>query len=223
MTQLIRYLTADLANTAYDSLEFPGDEKSQRAQRASRNRIDVNSDKITKETLFQIVTLENISQSKTNKLDELLANDDMDAVGADRLRGRQPRIIRNIDLEGQENNNGQNDGGANQQSGMAGSGSNASNYFKLTLQDCGGTLVYGIEIEKLQFLKTQNFKSGFPTQLGSKILINNADIVHGVLLLKPSNTEFLSGVVPAWNIDLAKKHMAYLKNELEKQKLDSED
>ncbi len=214
MTQLIRYLIADLANTSPNNLEFASDEKSQRALKASKISIDTNSNRIVKETLFQIVTLENISQSKVSKLDELLAADDLDSVGADRLRGRQQRIIRNVNVEDQDNGGG---GGALPTS------SNASNYFKLTLQDCFGNLIYGIEQEKLQFLSGKNFKSGFPIQLGSKVLIGNAEIVHGVVLLKPSNTEFLSGMVQMWNIELPKKHMNYLKNELEKIKAQNQD
>lgn len=208
MTQLTRYLTADLANTAPNSLDFPGDEKSQRALRASKNKVDPNTDKITKETLFQIVKLENISQSKLAKLDDLLAADDMDAVGADRLRGRQPRIIRNINVDDQVNDNGQQD--------QIYTVSNQNDMFKLLLQDCFGNLVYGIELEKLPFLTGKNYKSGFPIQLGSKLMINNAEIVGGVIFLKPSNVEFLSGMVQPWNIDLNKRHIADLKEGLEK-------
>lgn len=208
MTQLTRYLIADLAHTAPNSLDFPSDEKSQRALLASRNKVDPKSDKITRETLFQIVKLENISQSKMAKLDELLAADDMDAVGADRLRGRQPRIIRNINVEDQANDNEPQD--------QLQTVSNQNNMFKLLLQDCHDNLIYGVELEKLPFLSGKNYKSGFPIQLGSKLLINNADIIGGVLLLKPSNVEFLSGMVQSWNIDLNKRHIADLKEGLER-------
>lgn len=215
MAQLLKYATADLANTSPNNLEFAQDEKSQRALKASKNSVDPNSDRITIETLFQIVSLENISQSKVSKLDELLAADDLDAVGADRLRGRQQRIIRNVNVEEDSNTNSGNV--------EASPATNASNYFKITLQDCFGNLVFGIEQEKLQFLTGKNYKSGFPIQLGSKVLINNADIVHGVLLLKPSNTEFLSGVVQVWNLDLTKKHIHHLKNQLEKIKAQNDE
>ncbi|CCH41058.1 RecQ-mediated genome instability protein 1 [Wickerhamomyces ciferrii] len=208
MTQLTRYLIADLANTSPNRLDFPSDERSQRALKASKFTIDTDSNKVSNEILLQIVSLDNMSQSRLTRLDDLLAADDMDAVGADRLRGRQQRIVRNVNLE-------DDDQGGNNQQQQSTSG-NHNSYYKLTLQDCFGNLIYGIEVEKLSFLTGNNQKSGFPIQLGSKILIhNNTEIISGVLLLSPSKIDYLGGMVPSWNLGLDKKHIQLLKDELE--------
>lgn len=200
MTQI--YTTADIAAVPNEQLFFPGDDKSQKALQASRNSFKSSLNRLA--ILAQIIQLENISVSKAAQLDELLVAEDIESVGADRRRfgNQHERVIRNVDVD---------EGGEGTAAGEK-LINNATSVFKITFQDCYGELVYGIEQEKLGFLVKKNNNSGFPIQLGSKVIINpSVEVRNSVLLLKPNDVEFLGGLVPEWNKDLSKKHILHLR------------
>jgi hypothetical protein len=161
---------------------------------------------LAQETLLQIASLENISLSKQIQLDELMAQRDIESVGADRQRYAGQRVVRAVDVEGD---------GQNQPQEQQTDTGNANNWFKLTLQDTRGQLCYAVECEKLPFLTAKNLKSGFPIQLGSKVLVKEGcPVEEGVLLLNKDCVEFLGGIVPEWNIALAERHVEFLKDQI---------
>jgi hypothetical protein len=205
MTHTTLFTTADISKIPINALNFPADPRSQRAQAGARYELptDNNVTKLTHETLVQIVSLENISTSKTAQLDELLALNDIESVGADRQRYAGQRIVRDVDVENDE------------QQTINVPNTNISQFFKLTVQDTKGNLRYAIELEKLPFLSSKNLNSGFPIQLGSKLLLKNScESEQGVLLLTRTSVEFLGGLVPEWNQKLNERHIALLKDQL---------
>ncbi|KAH3672903.1 hypothetical protein WICMUC_003990 [Wickerhamomyces mucosus] len=205
-----RYNTGDI--TKINTLIFDENPKSQRAKAASKHTVDRNASKIIHETLFQIVGVTNISLSKSSQIDEIMSMLDSSSVGADRLKYSKNKIVRNVNVE--EDNDSSTTAMANNDQNDNSGISCANCYFKLTLQDSSGNLIYAVEIEKLPFLSSQVFKSGLPIHLGSKLLIKGASIVEGVIFLMQDNVEFLSGLVPEWNKDFAKRHLVFLQNEL---------
>jgi hypothetical protein len=175
---------------------FPATSIGQRAQRAYRSFTPDG------ETLFQIIALQNCSKSLVDQLDELLCHEDVEGVGADRLRFGN-RLVRQMNVEEDEPT-------------PVTTINNATSLFKLTLQDCDGRYIYAIEQEKLAFLTSKNIRTGFPISLGAKLLVKDAEVVSECLLLKSQNVEYLGGVVPEWNADLAKRHASFLRSELDK-------
>lgn len=208
---MVAYLTKDIARTPQGSLSFSSDPKSQRALAGSRVTYDPDVAHVERDTLFQIVFLENVSHSIQDQYDELMSSYDVEGVGADRLKYTRQRVVRQINVEGDEQGNPQ------EQEVKQGNTINNSNAtFKLTLQDTSGNVAYGIELGKLSFLSGKNFSSGFPIQLGTKLLVKaGTKLFKGVLLLNQDNVEFLGGLVPEWNQDLQQKHMTYLKKRIE--------
>lgn len=182
---------------------FPDNAISQRAKRAHRGYAATND-----ETLFQIISLENCSRSAADQLDELLANEEVGGVGADRLRFGNNRVVRQMDVE--------DDNGNGQEPVVTSSINNATSLFKLTLQDGEGALFYAIELDKLNFLSSKNTKHGFPIPLGAKLLVKKGvEVSHNCLLLKPQDVSYLGGVVTEWNVDLVKKHIQHLRERLQ--------
>lgn len=201
------FATSDISKGNVNGLMFPRDVRSQRAQVAANQLLpeDPSIKSLSQEILVQIVSLENISTSKRDQLDELLIQHDIESVGADRHRFAGQTLVRNVDVEGDQQQDNVNNTGY----------SNINYFFKLTLQDTSGKLAFGLEIEKLSFLSSKNLKSGFPIQLGSKLLLKkNCEIEEGVILLNRSNVDFLGGLVPEWNNKLSERHIVLLQDQL---------
>lgn len=185
-----------LASDITKQPNFPQNAIGQRAKAAHRRYIQQG------ETLFQITTLQNCSRSLVDQLDEILANEDAEGVGADRLRFGN-RLVREVNVEDED---------ANASSSI----NNTTSLYKLTLQDCEGNYIFAIEEEKLPFLAGKNMRTGFPISQGAKLLVKNPEESHGCLMLRPDTCEYLGGGIPEWNVDLAKRHVTYLRGELDK-------
>ena len=59
---------------------------------------------------------------------------------------------------------------------------------KLLLQDAKGARIYGIELRSVEGL-------GLGMSIGAKLVLKNASVARGVVLLEPTNTMFLGGKI----------------------------
>lgn len=156
--------------------------------------------------LVQIVDILNITASRSALLDSLEEKDDNDRVR---------KIIRTVDdsdLNGTTEStgaNGTNGGngayGTNGTNGTAGGGVIKKGTHSITVQDAKGTLMKAIEVSDLSWLSMD-------TPLGSKVILKDCPVSHGVLMLKPLHCRFLGGNM---NIDNRKVFINRLKDQLD--------
>ncbi|GMM35029.1 Rmi1 protein [Saccharomycopsis crataegensis] len=158
------------------------------------------SDVVSKPIILQLVDVVNVSRSKINQLDDMLGIMNPNDLRTDQMRNKKKnpnqsnasrnRLIRDIDME--------NDSHSNSVQPLPSGGSN-NDYYKVTLMDYKGNLVYGIELTKLGFLSNSsiadNLKGGFlPVALGSKIVVKpGTKIMLDVLMLKNELTVYAGG------------------------------
>ncbi|ODQ82302.1 hypothetical protein BABINDRAFT_5295 [Babjeviella inositovora NRRL Y-12698] len=163
-------------------------------------------------TLFQVVDICNITELLITQLDNWEALHDPSSVSVDKLRNAaNTGIIRNVDLDASDQ--------PIQGPPKPSSSNNRTRTFKLTLQDTLGALCYGFEMEKLAFLAGQTMGSDFPITLGAKLVVKSGTLmVKGVLFLTNASVEFLGGEIPALNVDLAKRQIERLKQEIQAEK-----
>jgi RecQ-mediated genome instability protein 1 len=75
---------------------------------------------------------------------------------------------------------------------------------KLLLQDARGTQVYGLELSSIT-------GGNVPLSIGTKLLLKNAVVARGVILLEPKCVEMLGGKVDAWDKKWRDERKARLK------------
>lgn len=63
---------------------------------------------------------------------------------------------------------------------------------KLSLQDARGAGVYGIELKEIRGV-------GLGMSIGCKMVLKNAVVARGVILMEPANTTIMGGKVEAWH------------------------
>ena len=63
---------------------------------------------------------------------------------------------------------------------------------KLSLQDARGTKVYGIEMKEIRGV-------GLGMSIGCMLVLRNAVVARGVILMEPADTTILGGKVEAWH------------------------
>ncbi|KAI4124338.1 MAG: hypothetical protein LQ338_004851 [Usnochroma carphineum] len=63
---------------------------------------------------------------------------------------------------------------------------------KLSLQDARGTRLFGIELKEVRGV-------GLGMSIGCKMVLKNAIIARGVVLMEPGNTTILGGKIEAWH------------------------
>ncbi|KAL8720108.1 MAG: hypothetical protein Q9225_002984 [Loekoesia sp. 1 TL-2023] len=63
---------------------------------------------------------------------------------------------------------------------------------KLSLQDARGSRVYGIELKEIRGV-------GLGMSIGCKLVLKNAVVARGVVLMEPANTTILGGKIEAWH------------------------
>lgn len=104
------------------------------------------------------------------------------------IRGRE--IVRTIAVdenpEGSDNNNASNNGAALNASGSSGYGPH-----RLILQDAAGTKAVGIEMQRLEGITLEKLA------IGAKLVLRNATVARGMVLLNPACAELLGGKIEA--------------------------
>ncbi|KAI4188524.1 MAG: hypothetical protein L6R41_002086 [Letrouitia leprolyta] len=82
---------------------------------------------------------------------------------------------------------------------------------KLSLQDARGTKVFGIELKEIKGL-------GVGMSIGCKIVVKNAVVARGAILLEPANTTILGGKIDAWHKSWKENRKIELKAAMEASK-----
>ncbi|KAL8747418.1 MAG: hypothetical protein Q9184_007603 [Pyrenodesmia sp. 2 TL-2023] len=79
---------------------------------------------------------------------------------------------------------------------------------KLSLQDSRGTRVFGIELQEVRGV-------GLGMSIGCKLVLKNAAVARGVVLMEPANTTILGGKIDAWHKAWKANRKAELKAAIE--------
>ncbi|KAL8909161.1 MAG: hypothetical protein Q9207_000335 [Kuettlingeria erythrocarpa] len=79
---------------------------------------------------------------------------------------------------------------------------------KLLLQDARGTRIFGIEFQEVRGV-------GLGMSIGCKLVLKNAIVARGVILMDPANTTNLGGKIDAWHKAWKENRKAELKAAIE--------
>ncbi len=136
--------------------------------------------KLDRSTKFLVVSIENISKSRLNQLEEWKQLDNPNKSSVDRLNRK---IITEVNLN--------NDDEDNDESGRP-SRANTQDTYKLYLEDVSTKkITQAYENEPLRFLRTENTGTPLPIKLGGRLtVLKGALIYNGVLLLTNKNCEY---------------------------------
>ena len=154
---------------------------------------EVKETKLPRDTVVQVLDVENLSRSRWEQVEDLEA--------VERGEQRAGRRIVRLPTAAEED---EDEGGgssvssapAAQQGSAAGAqakpAGNATH--RLVLQDCKGTRLYALELKRVARIGVGT------TMIGEKILLSaGAVVARGTLLLEPTNCAVLGGKVEAWH------------------------
>ena len=132
----------------------------------------------------QVLDIEDIGTSLWSQVEAIERVERGEAI-----RGRE--IIRTLNVD--DDNEGENGGSNN--TGAAGapsaSGSNGSGPHRLILQDVNGTKAVAIEMQPIEGISLDKLP------IGAKILLRNATVARGLVLLNPACSTMLGGKIEA--------------------------
>ena len=120
------------------------------------------------------------------------------------VRGRE--IVRTINVEDRENDN--NGSGGNATRGAAG-GVASTGPHRLTLQDAAGNRVVGIELHRIKEVGIGKMN------IGAKIVVRNAIVARGVVMLSPECANVLGGKIESLDRRWREGRKATLKARIE--------
>jgi RecQ-mediated genome instability protein 1 len=180
----------------------------------SDDRGEVREVQLPRDIVLQVLDVVDLSRPKWDAIEELQAIE-----RGEMTRGRM--IIR-LPPGGAEGALDQDDAGAGdappeQRAGagaggagggvVVGAGRNATH--RLTLQDCAGDTIYGLELQRIERIGVGK------TNIGEKIRLRQGTaIARGMALLEPGNCESLGGKVEAWHRSWTEGRLARLREEV---------
>lgn len=134
---------------------------------------------------MQVVDIEDIGASIWSQVEAIERVERGEAV-----RGRE--IVRTVnvdeDSEEREQNNTGNNAGSDAAQRDAAGGSSAGPH-RVTLEDAAGTRVVAVELKRVQELEIGKLA------IGAKMLLKNATVARGLVLLTPECVAFLGGKI----------------------------
>ncbi|CAG7918437.1 unnamed protein product [Penicillium olsonii] len=134
----------------------------------------------------QVLDIEDIGTSLWSQIEAIERVERGEAI-----RGRE--IVRTIavdeDPEAAESNPTNNGPVA----GANASGSSGSGPHRLILQDAGGTVVTGVEIQRMDGVSVEKLA------IGAKLLLRNPTVARGMVLLTPGCATVLGGKIETWD------------------------
>ncbi|KAI6081334.1 hypothetical protein F4821DRAFT_249521 [Hypoxylon rubiginosum] len=173
---------------------------------------EVRELKLSRDTLVQVLDIENITKSKWEQVEELEA-----IARGEQTRGRE--IIRLNENEDEDNGAQANNNEPQQQqrpapaapttaagSRAAAAAASKNATHRLLLQDCRGQTLHGLELRRVE-------RVGIGTMsIGEKILLKRGTVVaRGVVLLEPPTCTVFGGKVDAWHRAWVESRLARLK------------
>lgn len=132
---------------------------------------DVREKKLAGPITVQVLDVEDIGRSRWSQVESIEAQE-----RGEMTKGRE--VIRVVDDETNTDNT------ATENAASPGP-------HKLLLQDAKGTKVYGLELDGVSGI-------GVQMAIGSKLVLRDATVARGVVLLEPRGVEILGGKVEAW-------------------------
>jgi RecQ-mediated genome instability protein 1 len=144
------------------------------------------------DVLVQVLDIENLSRSKWEQVEELEA-----VARGEQTRGREIIRLPTGDQQDEESGTGmeatQPLPSGRPSGGQASAAAPRNSTHRVVLQDHKGTIVYGLELVRIE-------KIGIGTMnIGEKILLKKGAVVaRGVVLLEPSTCAILGGKIEAW-------------------------
>ncbi|KAK6350961.1 hypothetical protein TWF718_004140 [Orbilia javanica] len=156
--------------------------------------IKTSSSRLKGPVVAQIVDVEDIGHSKLSQLDALES-----AERGEKMKGKE--VIRVVPGEDEDNDP--------DNLGLTGAGGP----HKLLLEDANGTRVYAFEFKAISGV-------GIGMNIGSKVVIRDAKVVRGVLMLQPGNTTLVGGKVEELHKSWREERKGRLKAEIEAMKED---
>ncbi|RVD88348.1 uncharacterized protein DFL_002537 [Arthrobotrys flagrans] len=156
--------------------------------------VKIPSSRLKGPVVAQIVDIEDIGHSKLSQLDALESSE-----RGEKMKGKE--VIRVVP--------GENEDGDPDNLGLTGVGGP----HKLLLEDANGTRVYAFEFKPISGV-------GIGMNIGSKVVIRDAKVVRGVLMLQPGNTTLVGGKVEELHKNWREERKGRLQAEIEAMKGD---
>ncbi|QLG71814.1 hypothetical protein HG535_0C01630 [Zygotorulaspora mrakii] len=144
--------------------------------------------------LFQILMIENISQSKMSQLDDIDNKLDPAKQRVDRLQNSRV-VIHEVNMDNDDSVTKEKYG--------------SKDVFKLTLQDKSGKFFYAINYNIIPWINV--------CMIGSKLIIKSGTSFNrGVFIVKDTDCSFLGGTNRIWNENRESKLYNYLDSKLKR-------
>ncbi|RDW86738.1 OB fold domain-containing protein [Aspergillus mulundensis] len=140
---------------------------------------------------LQVLDIEDIGTSIWNQVEAIERIERGEAV-----RGRE--IVRTVNVgDEQDGNNEADNAGGNANAGAPTNANESNGPHRLILQDARGTRAVGIEMNQINGVAVMQLS------IGSKLLLKNATVARGMILLTPESVTLLGGKIEV--MDLAWK------------------
>ncbi len=151
------------------------------------NNVETKERRLQGPVVLQLLGIEDMSKSRWEQIEAIEALERGEGT-----KGRE--IIRVTNTEDAD------DSGANVNKG--------GGPHKLSLQDARGTRIFGIELQEVRGV-------GLGMSIGCKVVLKNAVVARGVILMDPANTTILGGKIDAWHKAWKENRKAELKAAIE--------
>ncbi|KAL8677498.1 MAG: hypothetical protein Q9186_006072 [Xanthomendoza sp. 1 TL-2023] len=152
------------------------------------HNVNVKERRLPGPTVLQLLGIEDMSKSRWEQIEAIEA--------LERGEGTKGREIIRVTATEDENN----------ESEMVGKGGGGPH--KLSLQDARGNCVYGVELMDIKGV-------GLGMSIGCKMVVKNAVVARGVVLMEPSNTTILGGKIEGLHKAWKENRKAELKAAIE--------
>ena len=151
--------------------------------------VQIQERKLRGDIAFQLLGIEDISKSRWEQIEAIEAIEKGEGT-----KGRE--IIRVVATEDDDSTQGgvQKGGGVH----------------KLLLQDAAGTMVYGLELKPVEGL-------GLGMSIGCKVMLRDAVIARGVLMLEPRSVSLMGGKIESLHKHWKEGRKAELRRGIEEQ------
>ncbi|KAL4740073.1 hypothetical protein BDV11DRAFT_169420 [Aspergillus similis] len=134
---------------------------------------------------LQVLDIEDIGTSIWSQVEAIERVERGEAV-----RGRE--IVRTVDLGDEQDGNGRSIRGGN--AGPNGNANESNGPHRLILQDAKGTRAVGIEMARIEGIGIGQLP------IGRKLLLKNATVARGMILLRPESVTLLGGKIEAMDL-----------------------
>lgn len=151
------------------------------------HNVNIKERKLQGPVVVQLLGLEDMSKSRWEQVEAIEA--------LERGEGTKGREIIRVTATEEDDDSG---GNVNKGGGP----------HKLSLQDARGTRVYGIELNEINGV-------GLSMSIGCKMMLKNAVVARGVILMEPGNTTILGGKIEALHKAWKENRKAELKAAIE--------